>query len=166
MEKKGYPIFSDDTVLLEVIEGKCYATPSYPIMRLWENSIQASDQYETEDGYELRPGMNKFGISLGEKFSHQKMEVAALVFLNSHTDALSVDKLKTKDVFLHLANNVYRKQWIAGMKKQIPQFQLISSISQAIPAYLAHRPKSENSFKAFSDAIEQQVIHQINGINE
>lgn len=166
LEKKGYPIFSDDTVLLEVIEGKCYATPSYPIMRLWENSIQASDQYETEDGYELRPGMNKFGISLGEKFSHQKMEVAALVFLNSHTDALSVDKLKTKDVFLHLANNVYRKQWIAGMKKQMQQFQLISSISQAIPAYLAHRPKSENSFNAFSDAIEQQVIHQINGINK
>lgn len=166
LEKKGYPIFSDDTVLLEVIEGKCYATPSYPIMRLWENSIEASDQYETEDGYELRPGMNKFGISLGEKFSHQKMEVAALVFLNSHTDALSVDKLKTKDVFLHLANNVYRKQWIAGMKKQMQQFQLISSISQAIPAYLAHRPKSENSFNAFSDAIEQQVIHQINGINK
>jgi hypothetical protein len=89
-----------------------------------------------------------------------------LVFLNSQTNNLTVEPLKTKDVFLHLGNNVYRKQWIVGMKKQIPQFQLISSISQAVPAYLAHRPKSGDSFQAFSDAIEQQVIHQINGISK
>ena len=166
LEKKGYPVFSDDTVLLEVKDGKCFATPSYPIMRLWETSIRASEQYEIADGYELRPGMSKFGITLGDKFSHQKLEVAGLVFLNSQTNNLTVEPLKTKDVFLHLGNNVYRKQWIVGMKKQIPQFQLISSISQAVPAYLAHRPKSGDTFQAFSDAIEQQVIHQINGISK
>ncbi len=166
LEKKGYPVFSDDTVLLEVKDGKCFAIPSYPIMRLWENSIKASEQYETTDGYELRPGMSKFGITLGDKFSHQKMEVAALVFLDSKTNDLKIEDLKTKEVFLHLSNNVYRKQWIVGMKKQIDQFQLISSISQTVPAYLAHRPKSGDTFQAFSDAIEQKVIRQINGINK
>lgn len=163
LEKKGYPVFSDDTVLLEVKDGKCFATPSYPIMRLWENSIKASEQYVTADGYELRPGMSKFGITLGDKFSHQKMEVAALVFLHSQSDELKIEALKTKEVFLHLGNNVYRKQWIVGMKKQIPQFQLVSNISQNVPAYLAKRPKSESTFQEFSDAIEQEIIFKLNG---
>ncbi len=163
LEKKGYPVFSDDTVLLEVKDGKCFATPSYPIMRLWENSIKASEQYDTKDGYELRPGMSKFGITLGDKFSHQKMEVAALVFLNNQSEELKIEALKTKDVFLHLGNNVYRKQWVIGMKKQIPQFKLVSKISQHVPSYLAKRPKSEATFQEFSTAIEQEIIFKLNG---
>ncbi len=163
LEKRGYPVFSDDTVILEVIDGKCFATPSYPIMRLWQNSIDASEQYETSDGYELRPGMSKFGIPLGGKFSHEKMEVAALVFLNSQTDELKIQALKAKDIFLHLGNNVYRKQWIIGMKKQVSQFQLVSSISQKVPAFLANRPRGAETFQEFSAAIEQEIIAQFNG---
>jgi len=163
LEKKGYPVFSDDTVLLEVKDGKCFATPSYPIMRLWENSIKVSEQYETEDGYELRPGMNKFGIPLGDKFSHHKMEVAALVFLDIKTNDLKIEALKTKEVFLHLGNNVYRKQWIIGMKKQIPQFQLVSNISQNVPAFIAKRPKGEETFQKFTTAIEHEIIFKLNG---
>ncbi|MFM6947697.1 MAG: hypothetical protein ACKOWQ_01665 [Aquirufa sp.] len=163
LEKKGYPIFSDDTVLLEVKDGKCYATPSYPIMRLWQNSIEESEQYETEDGYELRPGMNKFGISFGDKYSTDKMEVAALVFLNNRTEELKIESLKSKNVFLYLGNNVYRKQWIIGMKKQITQFQLVSAISQKVPAFIANRPKGEDTFQSFSNAIEQEIIAPLNG---
>lgn len=166
LDKLGYPIFSDDTVLLEVIDGKCYATPSYPIMRLWQNTIEQSEQFDVKDGYELRPGMSKFGISINDQFTYKKMEVAALVFLNNQTDELKIESLKTKDVFLHLGNNIYRKQWITGMKKQIPQFQLISAISQCVPAYLANRPKSKDTFDEFSSSIEKEIIYKLNGIRK
>lgn len=162
LDKKGYPIFSDDTVLLEVKNGKCYATPSYPIMRLWQNSIKESEQYEIEDGYELRPGMNKFGISLVNNFSIEKMEVAVLVFLNNRTEQFKIESLDAKHVFKHLGNNVYRKQWIIGMKKQIPHFQLLSAISQNVPAFIAKRPKGEDTFQSFSNAIEQEIIVPLN----
>ena len=163
LEKRGYPIFSDDTVLLEMIDGKCYATPSYPILRLWQKTMEASEHPDKEDAYELRPGLNKFGVFLGDKFSHAKMEVAALVFLNSQSDKLSVHPLKTKDVFLQLGHNVYRKQWIVGMKKQISQFQLVSSISQSLSAYQANRPKESATFQEFSEVIDQEIITKLNG---
>ncbi len=163
LEKLGYPIFSDDTVLLEVIDGKCYATPSYPIMRLWQNTIDQSEQVDIEDGYELRPGLSKFGISISEQFTHDKMEVAALVFLNNQTEEFKIESLKTKEVFCHLVNNVYRKQWVAEMKKQISEFQLVSAISQCVPGYLANRPKSTATFDEFSASIEKEIISKLNG---
>lgn len=163
LDKLGYPIFSDDTVLLEVIDGKCYATPSYPIMRLWQNTIEKSEQFDVKDGYELRPGMSKFGISINDQYTYKKMEVTALVFLNNQTDELKIESLKTKDVFLHLGNNIYRKQWITGMKKQISQFHLVSAISQCVPAYLANRPKYKDTFDEFSSSIENEIIYKLNG---
>ncbi|MHA8066967.1 hypothetical protein V7S76_09820 [Aquirufa sp. ROCK2-A2] len=52
------------------------------------------------------------------------------------------------------------------MKKQIPQFQLISTISQCVPAYLANRPKSKDTFDEFSSSIEKEIIYKLNGIRK
>lgn len=162
LEKKGYPIFSDDTVLLEIIDGKCFATPSYPIMRLWQNTLQMSKYYQSNNTYELRPGLKKYGIYLNENFTHTKMEVAAIVFLNNHDQELKIKPLIQKDAFIRLLDNVYGKQWINPMNKHLLQFQLASLISQSVRGFLANRPKGIDSFLEFSDAIENEVISKIN----
>lgn len=163
LDKSGYPIFTDDTVLLEVIDGKCFATPSYSIIRLWQNTIDENEAIQEADRYELRPGISKFGISIRERFSYDKMELAGLVFLDSNGNKLKIEQLKTKNIFPLLKRNVYRNQWINGMNKQVLQFQLIASISQCVPAFLAQRPKSKPTFEEFAASIEQEIIFKLNG---
>ena len=166
LDKLGYPIFTDDTVVLEVIDGKCYATPSYPIIRLWENTIDKNEKINKQDAYQLRPGISKFGISISDRFTNEKMELAGVVFLKSDDHNFKVDQLKTKDIFTLLKSNVFRSQWIKGMKKQILHFQLISSISQCVPAFLAQRPKSKPTFEEFAQIIEREIIFKLNGRHE
>ena len=167
LDKLGCPIFTDDTVVLEVIDGKCFATPSYPIVRLWENTIDQNEKINKEDTYQLRPGISKFGISISDRFTYEKMELAGLVFLNNDKDDnIKIDQLKTKEVFTLLKNNVFRNQWIIGMKKQILQFQLVSSISQCVPAFSAQRPKSKPTFEEFAAIIEREIVFKLNGIHE
>ncbi|MHA8066968.1 hypothetical protein V7S76_09825 [Aquirufa sp. ROCK2-A2] len=68
-------------------------------MRSWQNTIEQSEQFNVADGYELRPGMSKFGISINDQFTYKKMEVAALVFLNNQTDELKNRKSKNEGCF-------------------------------------------------------------------
>jgi hypothetical protein len=161
LEKKGYGIFSDDTVLLEVKDNKCYATPSYPIMRLWENTLEVSKQ-DAKDLYQLRPGIDKYGVYLRSKFTSDKMEVAALVFLQKEGDEIRVDPLNSKKIFLQLIHNVYGKQWIEEMNKQLLQFELVSKISQIVPGFSASRPREKDTLFEFSDALENDIITKLN----
>ena len=94
------------------------------------------------------------------------MELAGVVFLKSDDHNFKVDQLKTKDIFTLLKSNVFRSQWIKGMKKQILHFQLISSISQSVPAFLAQRPKSKPTFEEFAQIIEREIIFKLNGRHE
>jgi hypothetical protein len=161
LEKKGYGIFSDDTVLLEIKDNKCYATPSYPIMRLWENTLEVSKQ-DAKDLYQLRPGIDKYGVYLRNKFTYDKMEVAALVFLQKEGDEIRVAPLHSKKIFLQLIQNVYGKQWIQEMNKQLLQFELVSKISQTVPGFSASRPRVKDTLFEFSDALENEIITKLN----
>ena len=158
LEELGYPLFSDDTVLLEMIDGKCFATSSYPILRLWENSFEKSENYELNDGFPLRSGLSKFGFYFNEKFTFEKMEVAAFVFLNNNSDGLNTQPLSALDLISNLINNIYTQKWMEGMNKLSLQFLLVSSISQKVPGYTANRPKDKSTFKEFSALIEKEII--------
>jgi hypothetical protein len=163
LEELGYPIFSDDTVLLEIIDGKCLATSSYPILRLWQNSFENSEHYELDDAFQIRPDISKYGFYFNEKFSFEKMEVAAFVFLKVTLEEINIQPLKAMDLIGHLINNIYTKNWMEGMNKLGVQFQLASSISQRVPGFIANRPKKKSTFKEFSALIEKEIIVKFNG---
>jgi len=89
------------------------------------------------------------------------LEVVGLVFLNSQTERLDVEKLSASKAMLHLGNNIYRKQWIKGMKVQQEQFNLLSTVSIKVPGFIAYRPKTVNSFESFADLIETRIFQPL-----
>lgn len=158
LHSKGYAIFSDDTVRVVLEDGKLFAYPSYPMIRMWEDSFQNQDVFKEKDKVKLVEGLNKSGFLFHETFISSKMEIGGIVFLEASGNTISVEKIIEKDYFLYLKQNFYRNHWIANLKKQTIQFKIIEHFISKIPAWKAIRPLKGNSEKEFSEKIIEIVL--------
>lgn len=162
LQNKGYLPFTDDTAVLEVDKGICYAKASYPIIRAMEKTLKMQKVYREDDISRIFNESFKFGINFHEKFIEDKLPVSGIVFLSEEGDEISISPLKASEAIKLLKFNIYRKQWISGMKKDMLQFKTITSIAQSqVRFFSAKRPAEKDSFESFAQAIEEQIISEI-----
>lgn len=164
LQQKGYAPFTDDTAILSVKEGKCFAQASYPMIRLWQNSISQQNILAENTKQSIRTDIeiDKYEFAFHQQFVTGKVEVVGIVFLEAEGSEILIQKNKLNVAIQHLGNNIFRKQWLNGMKKQILQFKQLTGIVNVVPTWKATRPKTQLTFESFADAIEQQIIEQIN----
>jgi hypothetical protein len=158
LQQKGFAPFTDDTALLTVENGVCYATASYPMARLWQNTIELQTIYAEADKQHIFAEIDKYGFSFHDQFSTQKVEVQAIVFLEEAGTDIKIEPLRATQAMQNLGANIYRGQWLAGMKKQHLQFRQLTGIAQILPAYKATRPRNQDTFEAFAEAIEKAIL--------
>jgi hypothetical protein len=163
LQQKGYAAFTDDTAVLTVENGKCYAQASYPMIRLWQNTIEQQTFLDDSDKQILRRDIEfeKYGFMFHDRFVTDRVEVAGIVFLEEQGSDISIGQIKPVLAMQLLGNNVYRNQWLNGMRKQVLQFYTLTGIANHLPAWKAARPEGESTFFRFADAIEKQIIHGI-----
>lgn len=163
LQQKGYKPFTDDTAIMVVENGLCYAYASYPMIRLWQNTINEQNLLDESSKQLLGTNteLNKFGFLFHEQFVTDKVQVAGIVFLEEKGTEILIEQLNHQAAIEVLSNNVYRKQWVNGMRKQLLQFKSLSGIANAIPAWKATRPKSRPTFQSFADTIEKRIVAAI-----
>lgn len=148
----GYQPFTDDTAVLFFKNGKCYAQASYPMMRLWQNTIDSQSHLKEDDKqrlYDDDDDYEKFGFSFHQQFSLEPCEVKQIIFLKKYGGELTERPVKNIDAFKALADNVYRCHWIPAMGRNKLQFVLISQILNTVPHTEAIRPENGESFESF-----------------
>lgn len=161
LQQKGYSPFTDDTTLLRVENGKCFAYASYPMMRLWQNTIDEQTILNESEKHLLRTDaeIDKYGFLFHERFIKDEVQVAGIVFLATEGTQINIEKISPYAAIESLSKNIYRKQWVSGMKKQVLQFKHLTSITNTLPTWKATRPKGQPTFQTFTDAIEKEVIN-------
>jgi hypothetical protein len=102
--------------------------------------------------------MNKYGFSFHQDFKTDEVEVVGIVFLQEEGTDIKIEKLKPAASMQQLGNNIYRAQWLAGMKKQRLQFTYLTEIAHNLQMWQATRPKDTNTFDSFATAIDNQII--------
>ena len=162
LRELGYKIFTDDTAVLFIRDGKCYAQASYPMIRLWENSFQQQYLLQEADKKTLYPDdeLDKYGFSFHDFFATKPVEVERIIFLEKGGDDFSIKAINGSKIFGQLADNVYRCHWIPALKKNLLQFQLISQILGTVPCFLAKRPGEVNSIDSFPLEIKKYLQAQ------
>ncbi len=161
LRELGYRIFTDDTAILTVRDNKCYALASYPITRLWESSIENQMYFEEEKKIRLIIHENKFGFNFSEDFSSHAVEVSAIVFLDIEGVDITINPLDSLQGVQFLYQNIYRKNWITGMKKQTLAFQQTTSITDKVKLYRATRPKNIPTFDQFASRISSEILGSV-----
>lgn len=164
LQQRGYPLFTDDTAILFAENGKCYAQASYPMIRLWQNTIEKQRVLQEADKFELcyNIELDKYGFMFHEQFVSNRVEVVGIVFLDADGNEMKTEKLKPSVAIQQLGNNIYRRQWLHGMRKQLVQFKQLTGIVNSIPSWKAYRPKGQATFESFAEMIENQIINSIN----
>ncbi|HOZ85472.1 MAG TPA: hypothetical protein PK191_08275 [Niabella sp.] len=164
LQELGFSPFTDDTAILFFENEKCYAQASYPMMRLWQNSLNQQRLLGEEDKQVLyeEEEFDKFGFSFHEQFRHEPVEVKQIVFMEATGHVMQTKPIKSVDAFKILADNVYRCHWIPTLHKNKLQFELISHVLKEVPFVLAIRPAEINSFGEFpqfiKNILEKQAI--------
>lgn len=161
LKQKGYPTFTDDTALLSIENGRCYARASYPETRMWKDTTGIQQVYNEADGKQIWHKAEKFAFSFADSFTTEKVEVKGIVFLEAVGDELKITRLKALESWQLLNANIYVLRYVEGMKKAKQVFSYTSLLSNTLPAWKATRPKSVKSFEQFSEAIQEQIIKKL-----
>ena len=163
LQQRGYAPFTDDTAVLTVEEGVCYAQASYPMMRLWQNTIEQQTLLAEVDKMPVWADaeIDKYGFHFHEQFVSQKVRVAGIVFLEEARTEITIETLKPIQTIQLLGNNIYRGHWLNGMKKGRIQFELLTKICHNLKSYKATRPQGTATFDTFAETIEKHIINQL-----
>ena len=158
LQELGYPIFTDDTAILNVEDGICYARASYPMTKLWQETIEQQFIYAEESKDPIFEKINKYSFNFHDQFISEKMPVATILFLEKIGDKIQISPMRTTDCLAYLINNVYVNKSIIGMKKQKLQFEETCAIAQVLPAYLVQRPSNISTLDTLAESIVQHIF--------
>jgi hypothetical protein len=158
LHERGYRWFNDDVLLIRFRDDRALAYPSYPLLRLWKNTVAAQEVFASEQVYRIRPSVEKYGVLVHERFDQRPREIAGMVFLKVGDSEIEMKKLTGMEAFSRLHRNVYRSQWAPGMNKQRFLFEELSKMAGSLSFWEAARPQDRVSFQEFAEAIEQQIL--------
>ncbi|MBO0949352.1 hypothetical protein [Fibrella forsythiae] len=156
----GYPLFTDDTATLRIINNSCYARASYPMSKLWKETIHQQQIYTESDKQLLhKTDLEKFGFMYHDAFVDAEVIVKGLVFLEEKGDKIKINLISESEKMGLVGINIYRNQWALAMRKQHLIFQFCIDVASSIPAWRACRPDSSDTFDSFAAQIDQQIIN-------
>lgn len=160
LSKRGYTIFSDDICVLQPVleeEKSVYAIASYPMMKLWDDTINALDDDQFEKKHKIRPMADKYGHFFHESFNANAYPIKKIFILNPSLEAHDyiVSKISGLKAFELLGKNTYRSHFIMESDLQKIHMEFISAIILRADVLELSRPKNNSTIKNFTDFTEK-----------
>ena len=139
--KLGYPVLSDDLVVLRDDLETFWVQPAFPMIRLWEKSVVAL--FGRADALPKivpdRPLWNKQYLNLerdGYQFQDKELPLGGIYFLSSRSSddfIPSIHPLSSQEALLSLVVNNYSASFI-DKANRAKEFEMLGRILKTIPA--------------------------------
>jgi hypothetical protein len=155
LHRNGYLLYSDDVcVLLPPIKDvrKAFAVSSYPMMKLWRDTILAIGDENYTEQHRIWPEEEKYGQFFHENFQVKPMPVSNVFILNPMEQKIpyGARQLKGMDAFQALAKNTYRSHFIQDMDLQRLHFESVSNLARHAIVTELSRSKSDSDITSFT----------------
>lgn len=162
LKKKGYKIFSDDICVLKstsFLKGYMYAWPSYPIIKLWENSYKVIDEPLSENEYQLRADIPKYARFYHNDFSREPQRINHIFILETNEELNNPKEVNLNPgaAFEALVNKTYRPEQISGMNKRNVNFTLLSQLAASVSVSKITRPIDLNSIDKITQIVDERL---------
>ena len=152
--KKGYTIFSDDVVVLQKNgSGDILATASYPMIKLWNDTLNNLQHEMFNDrSFLVRPGMDKYGIFFHNSFNKKSYPIDKIIVLKKGEGTeLKIRELSGGEAFVAVNEQVYRAKLLKGDNLKHIRFGVITGLLKTSKVYEITRPTGETR--------EQLLLH-------
>lgn len=140
---KQYRVFSDDvTVLAKGENAMIHGIASYPMMKLWEQSMQMLDYAAFSDrSFPVMPGMEKYGVFFHEHFDTKQYPVEKIILLKlSEDDQFTTEQLTGGNAFAAVVQHIYKPSFFNTPDMRMLKFSMITSLLQHSAVYQITRP--------------------------
>ena len=156
LQSKGYQVFSDDICILKENNESVHVLPSYPMMKLWDDSFEKLDLKKPELEMKIRPDLNKYSKFFHTNFQIASMPVLKIFLLNpgdSGSKDVTIQPLSNMAAFINIQSRTYRTGQINAMGIRDQHFVTISALSAKVPAYEVYRRRSDNTVAELAEKI-------------
>ncbi|MBA3673391.1 MAG: hypothetical protein H0W75_00285 [Chitinophagaceae bacterium] len=159
LTKKGHKIFTDDVCVLKLKEEKVFAIPSYPMMKLWENSFDLLALGNKNKTHKLWGNADKYGVFFHEEFVSEWQPVIKIFKIEKAESSaeVTITKLKGIESFITIGENAYRSQYVEPMKLNSLHFKIVNSLLKQCEVFKITRPASGDSVNEVVKIIQQNV---------
>ncbi len=137
---KNYRIFSDDIVVLaRGTDNHIHGIASYPMIKLWEQSMQA---FEYEDrSFPIMPGLEKYGLFFHEEFDTSQYPINRVILLKLSDDGrFATNQLTGGCAFEAVVEHIYKPSFFNTPEMRILKFKTITQLLQNTAVYQIARP--------------------------
>ena len=159
LQQKGYKIISDDVCVLKTEGNVVTSVPSYPMMKLWEDSFIKTGLPAAEDINKIRPLLPKYARFFHESFDISPRPVKKVFVLDnsSPVNDVSIEPISAVNAFKELQKNTYRPVQMNAMQKRGSHFAAISKLTAAAAVYKITRPQWTDTLTRIVDLITQTL---------
>jgi hypothetical protein len=158
LQQKGYQVFTDDVCVLQPqLDHSIKVIPSYPMIKLWEDSFTKIGISDWGEKKRIRDHLPKYAHYFHNQFITDPQNVLQLFVLdNSHKNSLDVQiiQLTALDAFDIVEKNSYRQLQMIMMKKRQLHFKQITQLVNGLPVFLCKRPEYGNTLDTLIETIE------------
>lgn len=153
----GFPLVTDDVCLIDVKQDSIpYAIPSFPQIKLWEDSVMKLDM-QFKQLRKLLPDMNKFALPLKEKFVETPIPIRHIYNIQiSDTDNFSLSPLRGIEKFNALKKNTFREWVLPGLDLEATNFKQCTMLGKQIPMTDISRPRDGFRLDELVDCLKSQ----------
>lgn len=130
LHKNGYTVFSDDVVVLQKEASGVSAVASYPMIKLWNDTLEKMNDSRFEDrSFRIQQSLDKYGFFFHNHFDRNRYPVKKVFVLKvQHIPDLTHRSLTGKDAFEALVGQVYRPMLLQSNDLKHLCFLLVSDM--------------------------------------
>jgi len=163
LKKRGYTLFSDDICLIkpkEIKNGVVYAHPTYPMVRLWSDTITKLKDKKVIAAERVRPGIDKFKNYFREDFDNKPLPIRSIVVLGINNENNFKQNIinSIPEKMLYLKKQTFRKSIVKRMEGQANLFYSLTKVASSVPMMRVSRPETYSNINAYIDFIEDGFI--------
>lgn len=158
----GGRILSDDTTRLELGAGAPFVYASYPLRRLYSNTIEHLGlSMEGASAIISREGKFSFKDDDLSVFVNQEAPVKAIVRITAaDTNDVRLEREAVKDAILIVCRNVYNYKLINHSEFTVDYLNFSLNVCDRIPIYTLYRPSDTLTVKIQADLILKEFYQK------
>ncbi len=159
LTKKSHKIFTDDVCVLKLKKGKVFAIPSYPMMKLWENSFDLLQLGDKNKDYKIWQDNNKYGVFFHDQFVSSWLPVVKIFKIEKTETSteVTISKINGIEAFITIGENAYRSQYVEPMKLNALHFNIVNNLLIQCEVYKITRPADKDSICRVVEIIEKEI---------
>jgi hypothetical protein len=139
---RGYRIIADDVCVVGFGEGRPYAAPGLPRLRLWKEALEASGRKSADyhRAWEGSEQWDKFDVPLGQLSVVGEARALSAVFLLKTTEQFEIRPVVGARAAQALIENTYRGRTVRAAGEPRLHWESCLRVAQDVPLFELRRP--------------------------